>query len=246
MSPAVVHFQYSRYANSAIMHLLHQNSLTQENMEMFLLKIDDGSSVRYTKENLPAEDWLHIEHPLISLCSSDFLNSHSNILIKKDYFRISKSMEPEEAPKKPVAKTENSVRKHHFVLMVGDSSVCKGCVKALNEMQKVVSMFEPFEQFQNLISSQEISFSVANVMRLSMENLIPGDLPAMVYLGVDGQYERTLEEKGEFKTDDESIGIFYFNKNRFGRMVQQVVNQPLSKVEIVTEYMNLATIRIMK
>lgn len=265
LSPSVVHLQYSTYAKTAITHLLHRNALTQENMEMFLLKIEDETSKPYRKENLSPENWLRFEHPLISLCSSEFLYLHKEILIEKNIFRVGHDQEIEE-PTRPNkmpkgVNKENVKRKHNFILLVGDRSVCPNCASTVNEFQKIISMFEPFSQFKNLTANEDLNFSIANVMRLPMDNLVPGELPAIVYLGLEG-YETFKEGKKAgvpsavtadtgvtqkvFRSINKKLGIFFFKSNRFGRMVQTVVNQPLAKVEEVPEFLNLATIKITK
>ena len=94
-------------------------------------------------------------------------------------------------------------------------------------------MFAKFSIYQTRIESGEIEFMVADMMSLPLEELIPGNLPVILYLG----HEEGQEDKA-------TIGIYYFDRNRFGRMVQLAINKPQIHIENEQEFMNLLSIEL--
>ena len=94
-------------------------------------------------------------------------------------------------------------------------------------------MFSKFEKYTKKVESEDLEFLVADIMSLPLEELVPGSLPVVMYLG---------HEKGKENLAD--VGIFYFERNRFGRMVQMAVNKPSTYIESVPEFMNLLNIEL--
>lgn len=235
MSPAIIHIQYNAYAQAAQMYILHQNTLNMANIEMFLLKIDEKNMSPYRKEHFPRENWFKLDNPDILMCSYSVLKPFKEILFNKRHLSLtgeSKSVEDQKVDEIMNRKFKEP-RRHKFILIVGDNSVCKNCQETISKMEKVVGMFSKFDSYQKALRSNQIEFYVGDVMSLPVENLIPGELPFLLYLGYQKGAESTAVLAG-----------YYFDNNRFGRMVQLAVNKPNSRIEKVNEFMNIMSIRI--
>jgi len=122
-------------------------------------------------------------------------------------------------------------RLHKFIFITTEKSSCSKCEQSFNEFQEVLGMFSRFNEYQNALNEGKLEFLVADIMSLPLEELIPGDLPIILYLG----HEQGQESQA-------SVGVFYFDKNRFGRMVQLALNKPHSHIEMIHEFMNLLKI----
>lgn len=92
-------------------------------------------------------------------------------------------------------------------------------------------MFAKFDAYKGAVEAGNVEFLVADIMSLSLEDLVPGKLPVVVYLGHEDGKEVAAE-----------VGVYYFDRNRFGRMVQASLNKPHLHLEIVPEFLNLLSV----
>lgn len=95
----------------------------------------------------------------------------------------------------------------------------------------MVGMFTNFEVFLDAIKAGNVEFLAADVMALPLEEMIPGELPIVLYLGHPAGKEGSAD-----------MGVFFFDRNRFGRMVQASLNKPYLHVERVPEFMNVLNV----
>lgn len=122
---------------------------------------------------------------------------------------------------------------HKFIFITAEKSSCAKCEESLYKYQQVLGMFSRFDEYKKALENHNLEFLVADIMSLPLEELVPGELPILLYLG---------HEPG--KESSASIGVFYFDKNRFGRMVQLALNKPHTRIEMVPEFMNLLKIEM--
>lgn len=239
VSPAIVYFQYDAILKNSKMFALRDTGLTVANMELFMLKLENKNLREYSKMQNLQRGWLNVENPDISTCDSAFIKTYSKPILNGEFFTIQKKKKQQQKFKKnnrvsDIVKQANTTpRQHKFVFITGEASICSSCQTSLLKFEEVIGMFSNFELFKKRLEDKQIEFLVADIMSLPLEELVPGELPIVLYLG----HEKDQEDKAE-------IGIFYFDKNRFGRMVQMAINKPQTYIESVPEFMNLLNIQL--
>ena len=237
VSPAVVYFRYDGYMKTSKMHILRDSGLTFAKMELFMVKLESKGLPEYSKTQNLQRGWLSTENPDVDVCDPSFIQKYLPVLNDREFFVLKKkkrSLLPKPPKKTAAEKQSNTVpRKHKFVFVTGDKSICATCASQLRQFEQVVGMFSKFDIYQTRLQEGSVEFLAADIMSLPLEDLVPGELPVILYFG----HEEGKEAKSE-------VGIFYFEMNRFGRMVQLAVNKPNTFIESVPEFLNLLSIEL--
>ena len=230
-SPSIVQLRYNNYLQIPQMYRMHNNVINQANIEMFLLKIDDNQIHPYSKHNLAHKEWFRIENPDIKIFTQANYNEYENSIFSTNFFKIILSGDEVKEDTRPKTPTEDLV--NTFILVVGDSTICEDCVETIKSMEKIVGMFSEFETYQKALKTQKVRFLVADIMNFELDNMIPGDLPLLLSISHEvGNQANAMP------------GGYYYNSNRFGRMLQSVLNKPRTRIEAVPEFLNLLSIQL--